>query len=105
MNRRLLTILLVAFVIAGVCAFGVYRIVGKNMSNDTASATTTIVAAAADLKLGTVLTQADLTTMKVAGTPPKGAVPEQQRLTLVGRGVITEISQGEPILDSHLAAA
>jgi pilus assembly protein CpaB len=105
MNRRLLTILLVAFVIAGVCAFGVYRIVGSKMSTQQQAPTTTIVAAATDLKLGTVLTQADLGVIKIAGTLPKGSVPEQQRLSLVGRGVITEIAQGEPILDSNLAAA
>jgi pilus assembly protein CpaB len=105
MNRRLLTILLVAFVIAGVCAFGVYRIVGNRITTQAQAPTTTIVAAAADLKLGTVLTQADLGTIKIAGTLPKGAVPDQQRLSLVGRGVVTDVAQGEPILESNLAAA
>jgi pilus assembly protein CpaB len=105
MNRRLLTILLVAFVVAGVCAFGVYRIVGSKINTQPQSPTTSIVAAATDLKLGTVLTQADLGVIKISGVLPKGAIPEQQRLSLVGRGVVTEIAQGEPILDSHLAAA
>ena len=105
MNRRLLTILLVAFVIAGVCAFGVYRIVGTKMNTQSQSPTATVVAAATDLKLGTVLTQADLGVIKIAGTLPKGSVPEQQRLSLVGRGVVSDIAQGEPILDSNLAAA
>jgi pilus assembly protein CpaB len=105
MNRRLLTILLVAFVIAGVCAFGVYRVVGKNMTADKQPSSTDIVAAAVDLKLGTVLTQQDLAVIKVSGTLPKGAIPEQQHLSLVGRGVMTEMAQGEPILESHLAAA
>ena len=105
MNRRLLTILLVAFVIAGVCAFGVYRVVGSKISTQQQSPTTTVVAAATDLKLGTVLTQADLSVIKISGTLPKGAIPEQQRLSLVGRGVVTEMAQGEPILESHLAAA
>jgi pilus assembly protein CpaB len=104
MNRRLLTILLVAFVIAGVCAFGVYRIVGNRMTQQV-SPTTSVVSAATDLKLGTVLTQADLGVVKIEGTLPKGAIPEQQRLSLVGRGVVTEIAQGEPIVDSNLAAA
>jgi pilus assembly protein CpaB len=105
MNRRLLTILLVAFVIAGVCAFLVYRIVGNKMTTQQQSPTTSIVAAANDLKLGTVLTQADLGVTKIEGTLPKGAIPEQQRLSLVGRGVVTEIAQGQAILDSNLAAA
>jgi len=105
MNRRLLTILLVAFVIAGVCAFGVYRIVGNRINTQQQAPTTTIVAAATDLKLGTVLTQVDLSTIKIAGTLPKGAIPDQQRLSIVGRGVVSDVAQGEPILESNLAAA
>jgi pilus assembly protein CpaB len=73
MNRRLLTILLSAFVIAAVCAFLVYRVVGNSMANAThQSATTKVVAAAADLKLGTLLTAANLTTVEIAGPLPKG---------------------------------
>jgi pilus assembly protein CpaB len=63
--------------------------------------TTQVVAAAKDIPLGAVLTTADLTTMTLAGTPPKGAILKQE--DAVGRGVITQISQGEPILDSQLA--
>jgi len=63
--------------------------------------TTLVVAAAKDIPLGAVLTTADLTTMSLGGTPPKGAILKQE--DAVGRGVITQISQGEPILDSQLA--
>ncbi len=64
-------------------------------------ATTQVVAAAKDIPLGAVLTSADLTSMTVGGTPPKGAILKPE--DAIGRGVITEIFQGEPILDSHLA--
>jgi pilus assembly protein CpaB len=100
MNKRLLTILLLAFVIAGACAFLVFRVVGSRMGASQPS-TTKVVAAAADIKLGTVLTAANLTTIDIAGTVPKGAVLKPENA--VGRGVVSDIYQGEPILESRLA--
>jgi len=102
MNKRLLTILLLAFVIAGACAFFVFRIIGNRLGN-AQSATTKVVAAAADIKLGTVLTAANLSTIDISGTPPKGVILEKDKNTLVGRGVISDLFQGEPILDNRLA--
>jgi pilus assembly protein CpaB len=103
MNRRLLTILLIAFVVASACTFLVYRILGHIVVASKPVSTTKVVAAATDIKLGTVLTSSDLTTTEMAGTVPKGAIlkPDQA----IGRGVIADIFQGEPILESRLAPA
>jgi pilus assembly protein CpaB len=101
MNRRLLTILLIAFCIAGFCAFLVYRLVGVRMAASRPVATTQVVAAAKDIPLGAVLTKDDLTTITIAGAPPKGTILKLDQA--VGRGVISEIFEGEPILDSRLA--
>jgi pilus assembly protein CpaB len=102
MNRRLLTILLISFVIAGACAFLVYRIVGNRMAAARPVQTTRVVAASGDIKLGTLLTAADLTTVQIVGSVPKGAILKPE--DAVGRGVIAEVYQGEPILESRLAA-
>ncbi len=102
MNRRLLTILLIAFVIAGVCTFLVYRIVGKRMMTGRPETTTRVVAASSDIKIGTVLTASNLSTVSIVGALPQGAILKPQ--DAIGRGVIAEIYQGEPILDSRLAA-
>jgi pilus assembly protein CpaB len=99
MNKRLLTILLLAFVIAGACAFLVYRVIGNRLGASGPS-TTRVVAAAADIKLGTVLTAANLTTIDV-GSVPKGAIVDPK--IAIGRGAVSDIYQGEPILDSRLA--
>ena len=88
-------------VIAGACAWLVYRVVSKGMTASKPVSTTRVVAAAKDIPLGAVLTTADLTTMTVGGTPPKGALLKPE--DAIGRGVITQIVQGEPILDSQLA--
>jgi pilus assembly protein CpaB len=102
MNKRLLTILLLAFVIAGACAFLVFRVIGSRLGSGP-TATTRVVAAAADIKLGTVLTATNLTTVDIAGSAPKGAILEKDKNTLIGRGVISDLYQGEPILDNRLA--
>ena len=101
MNRRLLTILLVALVIAAGCAWLVYRIVSVRVASAKPVATTTVIAAAKNIPLGAVITTGDLTTMTLEGAPPKGAIMKQEEA--VGRGVISEIYQGEPVTDSHLA--
>jgi len=101
MNKRLLTILLLAFVIAGGCAFLVYRVVGSRLGAERPS-TTKVVAAAGDIKIGTLLAATNLTTIEIAGTPPKGAILDPKNA--IGRGVIEDIYQGEPILESRLAA-
>ncbi len=103
MNRRLLTILLIAFVIALGCALLVYRILGNRVAASRPVATTRVVTAVADIKLGAVLNASDLTTIEVTGPAPKGAILKPE--TAIGRGVISEIYQGEPILESRLAAA
>jgi pilus assembly protein CpaB len=101
MNRRLLTILLIAFVIAGICAWLVYRLVGVRVAASKPAATVQVVAAAKDIPLGAVLTTADLTTITMSGSAPKGAILKPEEA--VGRGVISEIYQGEPIFESRLA--
>ncbi len=101
MNRRLLTILLIAFLIASGCTFLIYRVVGNRAAAAKPIATTPVVAAAADIKVGTVLAAANLTTIDVKGAPPKGALLKPS--DAIGRGVLENIYQGEPIMDSRLA--
>jgi pilus assembly protein CpaB len=101
MNRRLLTILLVAFAIAGICAFLVYRIVSVRMASSKPVSTARLVSAAKDIPLGAVLQASDLSSITVAGAAPKGAISDPK--LAIGRGVIDKIYQGEPILDSQLA--
>ena len=102
MNRRLVSILLCAFLVASACAFLVNRLIGSRMSTAAKPNTTRVIAAAGDIKLGTVLTASNLTTMEIAGAPPKGAILKPE--LAIGRGVIADLYQGEPILDSRLAA-
>jgi pilus assembly protein CpaB len=101
MNRRLITILLTAFVIACICTYFVARVVRGMATASRMPTTIAVVAASSDLKLGTLITKADLTTMQIAGSVPKGAILKPENA--IGRGVISDIYQGEPILDNRLA--
>jgi pilus assembly protein CpaB len=103
MNRRLLTILLISFAVAAMCSFLVYRLVGNSVAANHKTSSTRVVAAAADIKLGTVLSSANLTTIEIAGTLPKGAILKPE--SVIGRGVMSDLYQGEPILESRLAPA
>src|SRR5271168_1868896 len=102
MNRRLVAILLAAFVIASACTYLIWRLLGNKMQQSHAPATTKVVAAATDIKLGTVLQPANLTTVDIAGPLPKGAILKPENA--VGRGVVADMYQGEPVMESRLAA-
>jgi pilus assembly protein CpaB len=101
MNRRLLNILLIAFVMAAACSYIVFRLVGNRLAG-TRQTTTHVVAAATDIKLGSVLRDGDLTTIEITGTLPKGAILRKE--DVIGRGVLSNLYLGEPILESRLAA-
>jgi pilus assembly protein CpaB len=101
MNRKLLTVLLFAVVVAGGASLLVYRMVGQKVATNHASRTVKVVAASADIKLGTILNASNLTTVEIAGAMPKGALLKPE--DAIDRGVISDLYQGEPILDSRLA--
>jgi pilus assembly protein CpaB len=101
MNKRAQLILLTAFVVALGASYFVYRVVGNRLEA-TQQKTTQLVVAAADIKLGSVLRDSDLGTAEISGPLPKGAITNRQEA--VGRGVISNLYEGEPILESRLAA-
>jgi len=101
MNRRLLIILLSAFVIAAGSTYLVYRMVGLRVSASKPQPSARLVAAARDIKIGSILAPADLTTISIVGAAPQGAITDPKNA--IGRGVIANIYSGEPIVDNRLA--
>jgi len=101
MNRRLSTVLSLAFVIAAVASFLVYRVAGKQMQ-PSQPVTTQILVASHDLELGSVIKEADISTAEWVGPLPKTALTKKE--TTIGRGVVSQLYQGEPIIESRLAA-
>jgi pilus assembly protein CpaB len=101
MNRRLFVILVSAFAIAAICSYLVYRVVGNRLAATQPRATRVIVAAD-DVKLGSVLRDIDLSTTDIVGPLSKGAILKKE--DAIGRGVVSDLYQGEPILENRLAA-
>jgi pilus assembly protein CpaB len=100
MNRRLTGILLIAFLVAISCSYLVFRVV-RNRLGDSQHKVTRVVAAATDIKLGSVLRKVDLTTVDISGPLPQGAIVNSA--DVIGRGVISDLYLGEPVLENRLA--
>lgn len=103
MNRRLSTILFMAFVVAAISSYLVYRVAGKQMRPAPQAQTTRIIVPARDLEIGTLIKDADLTTAQWVGSLPKGTLVSKE--AAIGRGVVSDLYQGEPIVDNRLAPA
>jgi pilus assembly protein CpaB len=84
------------------CSYLVYRVVGGRLLAAAQHRTTTIVVANNNVKLGSILKDADLTTASWVGAPPPGAIVRVQ--DALGRGVISDLYQGETVMESRLAA-
>lgn len=101
MRQRVLGILLLALVIAAGASYIVYQMVRKQVAQTPVLPVSQIVVAARNLDLGTVVKDSDLKIGSWTGLPPKGMLTSQQ--AVVGRGVISAIYEGEPVLENRLA--
>jgi pilus assembly protein CpaB len=102
MNRRMLTIAVVALIAATAASFVVYRTVVMRLTANASSTTSRVVVAARDLEVGTLIHDSDLKLADWAGEIPKGAISRKEALN--GRGVVSTIYAGEPVMESRLAA-
>lgn len=101
MNRRTSLILFTAFLVACLCTFAVSRLVASRMNSGNHPRGATIVASASKIKLGTVLATSDVKTVEIVGTLPEGAIQDPK--LAIGRGVLSDLYPGEPILEGRLA--
>lgn len=102
MNKRFLSVLIFALIVAGGATLIFYRLVSSRLSAaPKAVATTEITVAARDLPVGTLIRETDLSTASWSGPVPQLAVTKKE--DLVGRGVVSAVYQGEPILETRLA--
>src|SRR5690242_16381327 len=101
MTRKLSTILSLAFAVAVICGFLAYRIAVAQAHPAPLPATTKIIVAAHDLDIGAVIKEADLSTEDWVGPLPKAALIKKE--TVIGRGVLSQVFQGEPIIETRLA--
>lgn len=100
MNRRLMTLLLSAFLIAAAASYVVFRLMRNQLAGGSGRRVNVVVAAR-DLEVGTLIKAADLKTSTVVGQAPDGTVLKPE--TAVGRGVIAPVYVGEPLMERRLA--
>jgi pilus assembly protein CpaB len=103
MSQRVLTILLLALMISGGGTYLVYRNMTAHASDGTSAGSVPMVRAARALEIGVLIKDSDLTAGTWSGPVPAGMATKKE--TLIGRGVIAAIYEGEPIMESRLAAA
>jgi len=102
MNKRFISILVFAFVVSAGASYLVYRITSSRLSVRMQPATSQVLIAARNLPVGTLLRDPDLNVQEWTGPVPQNAVLKKE--DALGRGVVANIYQGEPVIDTRLAA-
>lgn len=97
-----MTILICAFLVAAGAAFIVYRLVGREMGDKLRHKPVKVTVAARDLEIGTLIKATDLTTGELVGDVPKDVVLTSE--AAIGRGVVSTLYAGEPLMEKRLAA-
>lgn len=102
MNKRFLSVLLFAVVVAGLASLVLYLQIRGKLGAETTPSKTQIVVATRQLEVGSVIKEGDVKTVSWSSDLPQGAlsVPEEA----FKRGVISTIYASEPVLESRLAA-
>jgi pilus assembly protein CpaB len=101
MNQRVSGILVIALLVSCAATYLVFRVV-TSRAIQSGPQTATVVRAARTLEIGTLLHDADLTTGPWVGPLPNGFATKKD--ALLNRGVVATIYEGEPIMESRLAA-
>lgn len=100
MNQRVSVILLVALLLSGGATFLVYRSVAAR-AGQTVTGATEVILASRKLEIGVLIKDSDLKAGSWVGPPPSGMATKKEGL--IGRGVVAEIYDGEPVMDNRLA--
>ena len=101
-RKRIYTVLLLAMTVGAIFAFSTYRYVQATPERGASAKMTPVVVAANSLDLGAALRAEDLRTINwPSEAVPAGTFSNPQEL--VGRGLITPVSQNEPLLPAKLA--
>lgn len=101
MNKRFVSVLIFALVVSGVASYLVYRLTASRLAQPAKPATTLVFVASRNLPVGTLIRDPDLKQVEWAGPVPANAILKRE--DIVGRGVVSNIYQDEPILETRLA--
>jgi len=100
MNRRFISVLMFAFVVAGGASLILYKLVIGRVSTSAPAVTSSILIATKNLELGSVIGDSDLRLTAWTGTVPDGAIVKIA--DAIGRGITAPIYANEPVTASRL---
>jgi pilus assembly protein CpaB len=104
MNRRLVSVLCFALIVASATSFLVYRLIlvrVQSQSQGKTVATSKLLVAKHDLQVGTLIHDSDVEEVSWGSPMPDDAI--KSLTDVVGRGVVATIFQNEPVLERRLA--
>jgi pilus assembly protein CpaB len=101
MSKRLISVLIFAFVVSAGATLLVYRLVASRATAEAKQPTAQIILAAKNLPVGAMISEADLKIGAWAGALPAGALTKKE--DAIARGVVAAIYEGEPLVESRLA--
>jgi len=104
MNRRLISVLIFALVVASLTSYVLYRLIlvrVQAQGQGRTVATNRLVVAKHDIQVGSLIEDADLEEVAWGAPVPDDALKTRQEV--VGRGVVATVYQNEPFLGGRLA--
>ena len=101
MNKRLMSVLIFAFVVSGAASFLVYRLLSAQLASSAKAATSRVVVASHNIANGALIKDVDVKMADWGGPVPIGALAKPE--DAIGRGVIEPIYEGEPLLETRVA--
>jgi pilus assembly protein CpaB len=104
MNRRLISVLMFALVVASLTSYVLYRLIlvrVQAQGQGRTVATNRLVVAKHDIQVGAFIADSDLDEVAWGSPIPDEALKTRQEI--VGRGVVANVYQNEPFLQGRLA--
>ena len=101
MNQRFISVLVFAFVVAAGASLLLYRLMAARVPAKANVPTQKVILAAHNMEVGAMIKDSDLKTGDWSGALPQNAMTKKE--DVVGRGVVSTVYEGEPILENRLA--
>ena len=102
MNKRLISVLIFALVVSAAASYILYRVISEQFANNQKAPVNKVLVATHNLENGALVKDVDVKLADWGGPVPMGALLKNE--DAIGRGVVAQIYEGEPILDTRLAA-
>ncbi len=102
MNKRFLSLIGFAIIMSGLVSLLIYRMVMAKMTASSRGPSARILVASRTLTTGTLIRDEDLKLVDWTGAVPAQTVVKKE--DALGRGVVANIYEGEPVVESRLAA-